>query len=302
MAYSLSISTNPLINRFADPSGLIPAVADQIGVRRLQLTNEFIEPSWPAEVQSRLSCDYARLAARHGVAITSVCTGASTRLNNMGHPDPDVRLWTIAWMKRLASIAADLGAASMGSQFAILTYRDFDDPARRQSAVERALDGWCEIWEHAARVGLRFLFWEHMSIGREMGETLESCARLQQAIGKRAGLALKLMLDVDHGDVASGDPDDTNPYKWLERFAAVSPIIHMKQCSANKSGQWPFVEPYNRSGWIEPKRFLAALDAFGATDTELCIELAFREREPNDRQVVDLLRRSVDFWRPLIPN
>lgn len=73
-------------------------------------------------------------------------------------------------------------------------------------------------------------------------------------IGKRAGLALRVMLDVDHGDVASGNPDDTNPYRWLEAFGRDCPIIHMKQASANKGGRWSFDEPYNSSGRIDPPK------------------------------------------------
>ena len=36
----------------------------------------------------------------------------------------------------------------------------------------------------------------------------------------------------------------------------------------------------------------------GGTDNELCLELAFREREPTDRSVVAALRESVAFWAP----
>jgi sugar phosphate isomerase/epimerase len=133
-------------------------VADQIGIRRLQLTHEFVNPEWPSPVLRRLTREYANIGARYGVAITSVCTGACGRLNNLGHPDKDVRRWTVAWLKRLATLAVDLGASSMGSQFAILTYRDYDDVLRRETIVEHALDGWCEVWEHASCAGLKFLF------------------------------------------------------------------------------------------------------------------------------------------------
>ena len=34
----------------------------------------------------------------------------------------------------------------------------------------------------------------------------------------------------------------------------------------------------------------------GGGANEICLELSFREREPVDRQVVAMLRESVDFW------
>ena len=300
MTFSLSISTNPLINRFAEPDDLMSVIADEIGVRRVQLTHELINPDWPAPVLRKLTDSYGRLCAQRRLAITSVCTGASGRLNNLGHPDRDVWRWTVEWMKRLATLAADLGARAVGSQFAILTYRDFDQPHRREAIIERALDGWSEIYEHGQRVGLDFVFWEHMSVGRELGETISSCRALKDRIAKRSGLALKLMLDVDHGDVASGDADDTNPYRWLEVFGRDCPIVHMKQASASKTGHWPFVEPYNSAGRIEPAAVIAALSSTGNDFAEICLELAFRERDPADRQAVDLLRRSVEYWRPFV--
>jgi len=42
------------------------------------------------------------------------------------------------------------------------------------------------------------------------------------------------------------------------------------------------------------------LRASGGFDNELCIEFAFREREPANRNVVPMIRESVAFWRPFI--
>ncbi len=48
MPLTLSLNTNPLVNRFADPDDLIHTVARDLRIRDLQLTHEFINPSWPA--------------------------------------------------------------------------------------------------------------------------------------------------------------------------------------------------------------------------------------------------------------
>ena len=55
MALTLSLNTNPLVNRFADPDDLINAVARDLRIRDLQLTHEFINPSWPVPVINRLT-------------------------------------------------------------------------------------------------------------------------------------------------------------------------------------------------------------------------------------------------------
>ena len=54
MPLTLSLNTNPLVNRVADPYDLIETVARDLKLRDLQLTHEFINPSWPAPVIRRL--------------------------------------------------------------------------------------------------------------------------------------------------------------------------------------------------------------------------------------------------------
>lgn len=65
--------------------------------------------------------------------MTSGITRPYGRLNHFGHPDAEVRRYYIDWFKTFADITADLGGTSVGTQFAIFTYRDFDDPTRRES-------------------------------------------------------------------------------------------------------------------------------------------------------------------------
>lgn len=299
MSFRLSLNTNPLVNRFAEPSELIEVIAREIGIGHVQLTHEFINPAWPRPVVRRLTDEMARRCKALGVSITSLMTGPYGRLNHFGHPDPDVRHYYVAWFKGMVDIAADLGCPAVGTQFAILTYRDFDDEGRRRERLDQALSCWREVAEHAASRGLDSLFWEPMSVGRELGHTIAACSDLQDRLDD-ADLAvpMRAMVDIDHGDVSSPDPADTDPYAWARAFATRSPIIHIKQSSANKGGHWPFTAAHNRDGRILPGKLLDAIRDGGSQDNELCLELAFREREPADRNVVAMIRESVDFWRP----
>ena len=54
----------------------------------------------------------------------------------------------------------------------------------------------------------------------------------------------------------------------------------------NKGGHWPFTAERNRDGRIQPEPLIEAVKAGGKGDNELCLELAWREREPSDRAVV----------------
>jgi D-erythrulose 1-phosphate 3-epimerase len=299
MAFTLSISTNPLVNRYADPDDLIDSIAHKIGIRDIQLTHEFINPGWPAPLIANMTKRIGKAMARTGVRATSLMTGPYGRLNHFGHPDPEVRRYYLDWFKTFCSISSDLGSPSVGTQFAIFTHRDYDDSARRQEMMTIALDCWGELAEYGKRVGQTYLFWEPMSVGREFGHTIEETKALQATLDSQGfAIPLEMMIDIDHGDVTSSDPSDIDPYAWAETFPKQSRIIHIKQSSMNKGGHWPFTAQYNKDGRITPEKLLETIRRGGGTDNEICLELSFREREPTDHLVVNMMRESVDYWAP----
>lgn len=301
MALTLSLNTNPLVNRFAEPDDLIHAIARDIRVRDIQLTHEFINPSWPAPVIRRLTRDTVRALQRTGCRVTSGMTGPYGRLNHFGHPDRDVRRYYVDWFKTFADIIGDLGGSSVGTQFAIFTYRDFDDVARREELINIAVDCWAEVADHAKSAGLSYVFWEPMSVGREFGETIAESVKLQDRLtAADMAIPMWMMADIDHGDVTSSNPDDTDPYAWARAVPKISPIIHIKQSMMDKSGHRPFTSEFNAKGAIQPEPLLKALAQGGAESNEICLELSFKEREPNDREVIAQIAESVAFWAPHI--
>ena len=301
MPLTLSLNTNPLVNRFAEPDDLIDTVARDLKIRDLQLTHEFINPSWSASVIRRLTRSMNSALRRTGVRVTSGMTGPYGRLNHFGHPDADVRRYYVDWFKTFADITADLGGDSVGTQFAIFTYRDFDDPAKREELIKIAIDCWAEVAEHGRAAGLSYVFWEPMSIGREFGETIAACLSLQERLtAANMAIPMWMMADIDHGDVTSANPDDFDPFAWARAVPPVSPIIHIKQSLMDKGGHRPFTAEFNAKGRIQPAPLLKALAEGGAVNNEICLELSFKEREPNDREVIPQIAESVAFWAPYI--
>ena len=53
-------------------------------------------------------------------------------------------------------------------------------------------------------------------------------------------------------------------------------------------------------GQTNPEPLLAAFAEGGAQDNEICLELSFKERDPNDRQVIAQIAESVAYWAPHI--
>ena len=301
MKLTLSLNTNPLVNRFADPDDLVETVARDLRIRDLQLTHEFINPSWQAPTIRRLTRQMNAALKRTGVRVTSGMTGPYGRLNHFGHPDNDVRRYYIDWFKTFADITADLGGTSVGTQFAIFTYKDFDNARRREELIEVAIESWAEVADHAKGCGLKYVFWEPMSIGREFGETISACMALQNRLSKaNMAIPMWMMADIDHGDVTSPNQDDFDPYAWARAVPKVSPIIHIKQSLMDKGGHRPFTAEFNAKGRIHPEPLLKAFAEGGAVNNEICLELSFKEREPNDRQVIPQIAESIAFWAPHI--
>jgi D-erythrulose 1-phosphate 3-epimerase len=299
MGFSLSVNTNPLVNRFAEPEDVVAVLVDEIGIGHIQLVHEFINPSWDARTVKRLTDRMAKSCVAKRAKVTSIMTGPYGRLNHFAHPDADVRAYYVRWFKGMADIAADLDCPAIGTQFGIFTFKDFDDDMRRAALMQIALGCWREVAEYAKIKGLMWMFWEPMSVGRELGHTLHSTQELQNWINAaNLPIPLRPMVDIDHGDVTSPNPRDIDPFAWATDFATQSPIIHIKQSTMNKGGHWPFTAQYNENGRITPEKLLEAVRAGGGTNNELCLELAFREREPTDRSVVAALKESVAFWSP----
>jgi sugar phosphate isomerase/epimerase len=301
LTFTLSLNTNPFVNRFAEPEDLIETIARDIRIRDIQLTHEFLNPSWPAATLSPLTKRMSAALKRTGARVTSGMTGPYGRLNHFGHPEASVRAYYVDWFRTFADITGELGGVSVGTQFAIFTYRDYDDPARREALIQIAVDCWGEVAERAKAAGLSYVFWEPMSVGREFGETIAACLALQARLD-RAGFAvpMKMMADIDHGDVTSPNPDDIDPYAWARAVPPHSPIIHIKQSMLDKGGHRPFTAQANANGRIQPQPLLEAFRAGGGVDNEICLELSFKEREPNDRRVVADIAESVAFWAPHI--
>jgi sugar phosphate isomerase/epimerase len=300
VSYRLNINTGFAVNRYSEPEDWVKIVGKDLGLRYVQLTADILNPSLPDSIiqnyieRTRVAC------ADYDVTINSTFTGAFTRVNHLAHPNKQVQLYWIEWFKRYVDITVALGASSMGSHFGIFTAADNNDLVKRSERRQQNIENWHDIGKYAVKKGLKFLTWEPMSIKREQGETLTECQLLQQAVNKNAPLPFRLCLDVDHGDVCSMNPEDTNPYAWLRQFGKESPLIHLKQTTTNKGGHWPFTADYNKVGKITPEKVINVLQEISVYDADLILELSFKEREPIDSTVIPVLQESVAYWRQVV--
>jgi sugar phosphate isomerase/epimerase len=301
MSYRLAINTGFAVNRYSEPEEWTQIVGEELGLRFVQFTADMLNPDLPTRILRNHAARIVRGLEKHQSRVSSTFTGAFTRVNHLASPDEELRRHWVKWFHRFIDLSVDLGAESMGSHFGIFTHADNADQKRREVRRRQNIEHWHQVAEYARDMGLKEITWEPMSINREQGETLEEARRLQDDVNTGAPLPFRLCLDLNHGDWASLNPDDRDPYVWLHMFGSETSQVHLKQSSSSNKENWPFTEQHNVQGSIIPKKVLKVLDEVKTEQSiELILELSFREREPHDSTVVEVLRESVDYWRTVV--
>jgi sugar phosphate isomerase/epimerase len=297
----LGINGGFAINRFPEPEVWLRIVGEELGLRCCQFIADLLNPFLPAEIVREQAARIIENAARYDVRLRTAFTSAFTRVNHLLHPDRAIRRAYQDWFRRFFDLAAELGAEGAGAHFGILSVTDNSDPERRRERIEEGFESWRQLAEHGAALGFRYVLFEPMSIPRELACTLsETEAILQRFEQLDMPIPMRLNLDVDHGDLASPDPADRDPYAWLRRFGRVSPVVHLKQSTWDKGGHWPFTPEHNERGIVRGEQVLAALEESGAEEVMLILELSHREREPAESRVLNDLRASVEYWRQFV--
>ena len=295
MTFRLGLNLGFASNRYPEPKHWAP-VARECGVSSIQFVSDLCDPRLPKRIVDDYIVEMKEAESSFGLRYQSCFTGQFSRVNHLSHPNEDVRDFWLHYFKSLVDFAAAIGAPAIGSHFGILSIEDDSDPKRRAILERRTIEGWWQIADYAAKKGLSYLLFEPMSISREYAETIASCKSLLEKVNAEIALPMRLCLDVDHGDIASTDPRDYDPYSWLQEFAEDAPVLHLKQSSLDKSSHRPFTVENNANGLIQQSKVLDSLVASGRTDADLFLEISFRERNPADRSIVETLKESVNYW------
>lgn len=299
--FSLGINAGFATNRFPEPEVWLRIVGKKLGLRYVQFVADLLNPFLPPKVIEQQIIELKKNATKYDVKIDTAFTGAFTRVNHLMHPDVLQRKVWFDWFKRWLEISAKLGARGSGAHFGIMSVADFNNEKRRKFLIDETISSWRKLAGLGAQLGSKFLIFEPMSIPREMAPTIDSTKELLEKVNEDdLPIPIRLCLDIDHGDLASSDPRDTDPYAWLKELAHLSPVIHIKQSTKNKGAHWPFTKEYNKVGVIKPPKVIEAIEASGAKEVVLLFEISHRERFPTEYQVIDDLKESVEYWRKYV--
>ena len=295
----LGISAGFAVNRYPESEVWLKIVRKELGLRYVQYVADLVEPTLPEHIQMEELKTIKKLSSEYQVKIDTAFT--YTRRPYLMHYHEKMREEAFKWLKTFLHQSSVLGIRGAGSHFGIMSVKDYNNPERKKSIVEEAVRSWRRLSECGKSEGLGFLMFEPMSIPREMAETIDKTKELWERVNKKSALPIMLCLDVGHGSVNSGETRDSDPYIWLKQLAHISPVIHICQTDSVKNVRhWPFTDQYNRLGIIDPPRVLEAIEASGAEDVVLVLEISHPERHPADEKVLDDLKCSVEYWRTYV--
>ncbi|MDR1795954.1 MAG: sugar phosphate isomerase/epimerase [Clostridiales Family XIII bacterium] len=297
MANRLGINLGFATNKYIEPEVWARVVREDLGLGYVQLVADLLNPFWPETYIEGQILRIEAAAREYDVKVESIFTSTFTRVNHLMNPDADARAFWLEWFKKLLDIGARLGAKNAGSHFGILTFADYEDEGRRAFVIEEGVKGWQALAKYAAGIGYSELIFEPMSVPREMANTIEDTQELMDRVNAGGGgVPMRVCLDVGHAP----HPDQRDPYPWLERLGASSPVVHLQQTVLHKSNHAPFTEENNRDGIVKPEKVLAAMRGAGNDDALYLFEISHREHWDTEWRIIPDLKESAAYWRQYI--
>ena len=294
-AFRLGINTCFAVKRWPRPADWAPIVRDELGLDLVQHSLDLVDIE-AGETELRREAKVLREACDDaGLALHSTFTGLAAYSSNLLlHPDPAWRRRALEWYRLVIDFTAAAGAASTGGHVGACSVAEWRDPLRRAERWHELQDSLRRLAADARRAGLDSLMIENLAAAREPSTMVDVRSLLTG--GDADHVPIVLCLDVGHQCVPGATGAEADPYAWLRELGALAPVVQLQQSDAVADHHWPFTPAANSAGRIEAERVLRAIEASGATEVALILEI-IPPFEADDDQVVDDLRVSAEYWR-----
>ena len=300
----LAINMCFLRKRWVEPEEWAQIIDEQLGLTHAEFTSDLLDPFFVPEPSRSAIAERTRKAFRaRGITIVDYYTGVITHcLNLLSHPDPAIRARGMEWCRGAIALAEKIGAGAVGGHFDTIAHPECLDPNRRAGRIAEVIRSFQLLSRDAKEHGLKFLLWEQMYTPSEAPYTIAEAADIFERVNKDAAVPVYLTIDVGHtcSHNYPHSQNDLDPYLWLERFAHISPVIHLQQTDGQSSPHWPFTDEYNKLGIIHPEKVLQAIEKSGSEMNYLVFEI-FHSLGQDEQTVLDDLKRSIDYWRKWVP-
>jgi D-erythrulose 1-phosphate 3-epimerase len=292
--YTLGINTSFAVKRWPEPERWAPFV-EELGVQLVQHTFDLVDLDGPADYIQAQAGSVRDACRSCGLHLHSTFTGLAAYSSNLLlHPDDRIRKRAEDWYRRAIDFSAGAGAGSTGGHVGAFSLSDWRDQDRKRALTEDLEKTLNRLTRYARMRGLRSLLVENMAAARE-----PSTMRWMTSLitpGDEDRVPVTLCLDVGHQCVPGTEGAERDPYTWLERLGSGAEVVHLQQTDASADHHWAFTEETNAAGRIRAEDVLTALEASGAREVALVLEVvpAF---EADDDSVLRDITASIRYWR-----
>jgi D-erythrulose 1-phosphate 3-epimerase len=294
-AFRLGINTCFAVKRWPEPEQWATIVREELGLNLVQHSLDLVDIGASDEILQAQAQAVRALCHEKGLTLDSTFTGLAAYSSNMLlDPRPEVRQHWEAWFGRAITFTAAAGAAIVGGHvgaFAVSEWRDQERRAVRWNELKQRLQ---RLAARAKDEGLAEIYVENLAAAREPATMAQIDDLLTTGDARR--VPILLCLDVGHQCVPGTTGRDRDPYAWLEAYGSRLGAVHLQQSDAVADHHWPFTAAHNAEGRIDADRVLAALEAGGATDVTLLLEI-IPSFEQDDDVVFAELVESARYWQ-----
>ena len=297
----LGLNCNCFTNRYTEPKEWTRVCAEELGVYTVQYSVDLLDPYYPWELQKKICDQTLNECLKRGIRIKSNFGGHFSHQHYLGHPDAEVRREAENWFRRMIDQTAYLGGEGTGTCFAIMTVNDNDNAHRREYILKEATEAYYRLAEYAGEKGQKYIMFETTSVPRESCSTISETRRILEGC-KGMAVPMMLCLDVGHRDMGSADPRDGDPVAWIEEFRSISPVIHLQQTDNTASCHWPFTPDKNKTGIVDAEKVVNAAKKSELEEVLLAFEIGVKAFYPSEYRFLDVLKASVEYWRPFVRN
>jgi len=253
-----------LTRRWEEPENFIK-LTKKLGYNYHEFCGDVLDPFFHGDKAYQLETakKIRSFAEKYGVALWDYYTGMAThRFHGLSHSDERVRRRMMEWIILAMDITKALGANYIGGHWDAFSVEVLEDSERIKNTLEDIYKEFRELAIVGKEKGLFGICNEQMYIPSEKPWTLREAEEFLRGVNKEnRGIPVYITIDVGHqvGMYYGLDGDDLDYSKWLERFAAFSPIIHLQQTTSKSSSHWPFTEEYNKIGHIRIEKVLSSI-------------------------------------------
>jgi D-erythrulose 1-phosphate 3-epimerase len=294
MQWSLGVDDCFAVKRWPRPADWAPVVRD-LGVTLVQHSLDLEDMAAPPDAIAAAADAVRGAADAQGLTIHSTFTGLAAYSSNLLlHPDADARDRGEAWFGRAIAFTAAVGGSSTGGHVGAYSVPDARDPARRETLAADLGARLARLAAEARSAGLAYLMVENLAAAREPATMADVRAILDD--GDAARVPIRLCLDVGHMCVPGTVGDERDPYAWARAFGRVAPVVQLQQSDTEGDHHWPFTAAANAAGRVDADRLLDALEASGASEIALILEVIPPFEQDDDAVLADM-RASVAYWR-----